>query len=115
MKVFFLIVMCFIAASTQSFAQPVLNQNRLYGVTIDDINRLDEIITSLKELPVKTTVRIVFDPAKPASFYKHAVNKLHREAFIMGELMDSYYIKNYSTERYEEITRKYVESFGNKN
>lgn len=93
------------------YSQQIKNMERITGVTISNIHNTDDIITALKELPVKTTARIVFDPSKPASYYLDAAEKIHNASYTMGELLDSYYMKNFTTEQYEMRTRNYVDSF----
>lgn len=112
MKMIVSILLCLVLSFSQLFTQPVQMQSRLYGVTIDDINNLGQIITSLKELPRKPTVRIAFNPQKPASYYTDAVDSIHNVSFVMGELLDSYYMKDYSVQQYEERTRNYIDTFG---
>jgi hypothetical protein len=63
----------------------------IYGVTLDDLSGLNKIITSLQKLPYKPTVRVVFDPGTSAAEYYPKLVKLHQVAYVMGEIMDSYY------------------------
>ena len=63
----------------------------IYGVTLDDLSNLNAIITSLTKLPHKPMVRVVFDPGTSAAEYYPALVKLHAVAYVMGEIMDSYY------------------------
>lgn len=63
----------------------------IYGVTVDDTSKIDAIIQSLQKLPHKMTVRVVFDPDMTAKDYLAPVTKLHNYAYIVGEIMDSYY------------------------
>ncbi|RAO76082.1 hypothetical protein [Dyella jiangningensis] len=63
----------------------------IYGVTLDDVSNINAIVTSLTKLPYKPTVRVVFDPGTTAAQYYPALVKLHTVAYVMGEIMDSYY------------------------
>jgi hypothetical protein len=63
----------------------------IYGVTLDDLSKLNAIITSLSKLPYRPTVRVVFDPGTSAAEYYPSLVKLHAVANVMGEIMDSYY------------------------
>ncbi|HWX66527.1 MAG TPA: hypothetical protein VNZ27_08905 [Rhodanobacter sp.] len=63
----------------------------IYGVTLDDLSNINAIVTSLTKLPYKPTVRVVFDPGTTAAEYYPALVKLHTVAYVMGEIMDSYY------------------------
>lgn len=94
------------------YSQQLKDMERITGVSIDNIHNPDDIVNSLKELPVKTTTRIVFDPSKPVSYYLNAVEKIHDVSFTMGELLDSYFMKDYSAEQYEDRAGNYADSFG---
>jgi hypothetical protein len=90
------------------------DSTKIFGVTIDDISNLDEIVKSLEKLPVKPTVRIVFDEWIPAEQYVEAVNRIGKVSYIMGELLDSYYMKDYSNEQYRDRVKNYLDVLGNK-
>src|SRR5919109_5535750 len=47
----------------------------IYGVTVDAIDQLSAIVTSLDSLAHMSTTRIVFDEFVPATQYVNAVNK----------------------------------------
>lgn len=85
-----------------------INQ-RIYGVTIDDISNLNGIISSLSKLSKKPTTRIVFDELIPASKYEYPLNKIQRVSYVMGELLDSYDIKDYSVEQYKNRVKDYFD------
>lgn len=77
--------------SQSAHAQVETLKNPVYGVTLDDLSRLNAIIDSLSHLPYRPTVRVVFDPDTPASDYYAPLLKLHAVAYVMGEVLDSYY------------------------
>lgn len=85
--------------------------NPLYGVTVDSVDNLQEIVTSLQSLARKPTARIVFDEVPPAQ-YVTPVSKIHEVSYVMGELLDSYYFKKYSVAEYSERTRQYLDALG---
>ena len=66
-------------------------KNPVYGVTLDDLTKLDAIVASLQNLPYKPTVRVVFDPGTSAADYYAPLLRLHAVAYVMGEVYDSYY------------------------
>ncbi|MFN3402474.1 MAG: T9SS type A sorting domain-containing protein [Cytophagaceae bacterium] len=105
--IFFLPLYC-------GFAQQVVDQNRVWGVTIDDISGLSAITTSLSSHCKKMTTRIVFDEWMPATYYSTAVNQISNVSFIMGELLDSYYVKDYTVNQYLDRTTEYLNAFQNK-
>ncbi|WP_199030198.1 MULTISPECIES: hypothetical protein [Ralstonia] len=72
-------------------AQATRPKAPIYGVTLDDVSNINAIVASLTHLPYKPTVRVVFDPGTTAAEYYPALVKLHAVAYVMGEIMDSYY------------------------
>lgn len=72
-------------------AQATRPKAPIYGVTLDDVSNINAIVASLTHLPYKPTVRVVFDPGMTAADYYPALVKLHSVAYVMGEIMDSYY------------------------
>ena len=72
-------------------AQATRPKAPIYGVTLDDVSNINAIVASLTHLPYKPTVRVVFDPGTTAAEYYPALVKLHSVAYVMGEIMDSYY------------------------
>lgn len=111
-KAIFLLITILLSAQF-SFPAPV-DSNRIWGVTIDGIGNLNNIVTSLSGLCKKPTTRIVFDEFVPASDYQNAVNQIHNVSFIMGELLDSYYMNQYSLSQYAARTNEYVNLLGDK-
>jgi hypothetical protein len=105
-----LVIIVFIS-SIGIYAQ---DNRQVAGVTIDAIDHLAQIYTSLKKLPVKPTVRIVFDEWQPASEYTDAVNNLGRVSYIMGELLDSYYMNQYSNQQFHDRVVEYMNTLGDK-
>ena len=72
-------------------AQATRPKAPIYGVTLDDVSSINAIVASLTHLPYKPTVRVVFDPGTSAADYYAPLVKLHQVAYVMGEVMDSYY------------------------
>jgi hypothetical protein len=83
-------------------------------VTIDDISSLNSIVTSLNNLCRKPTARIVFDEWQPATEYTQAVNNIHNVSYIMGEILDSYYMSQYSYPQYVDRVNEYFNAFSTK-
>lgn len=61
----------------------------LYGVTVDDVADLNPVMSSLRALPYRPTVRVVFDNEQPAAYYLPAVRELSSVGSVMGEVLDS--------------------------
>ena len=86
----------------------------MYGVTIDSVDKLPLIVDSLHALSQKPTTRIVFDEETSASSYVKAVDEIHKVSYVMGELLDSFYVKTYSVDDYLDRTREYLDTLGSK-
>jgi len=99
---------------TQMSFASVIDTNHVYGLTLDDVSGLSNIISSLSGLNKKPTTRIVFDEWVAARYYQNPVNQIHNVSFIMGEILDSYYMKQYSLQQYIERTQNYLDTLGSK-
>ncbi|MDD5361071.1 MAG: T9SS type A sorting domain-containing protein [Ignavibacteria bacterium] len=109
--VFFLIVLFFYLPMLKA---SVIDTNRVYGLTLDAVNNLAQIDTALARLCKKPTTRIVFDEFVAATDYTAAVNTIHNYSFIMGELLDSYYVKQYTLATYTARANEYLSTLGTK-
>lgn len=83
----------------------------LRGVTVDDISNLSGIVDALGSLPRKPTVRIVFDETQAPAYYTQAVAAAHGVAYVVGEILDSQYVKNVTAAQYEQRTSSYLAAF----
>ena len=84
----------------------------LYGVTVDDISELPAIIESLQRLARKPTARIVFDETVGPAYYRKAAIAMSSVSYLMGEILDSAYVKRYSVSGYLNRTTRYLDSMG---
>ncbi len=85
----------------------------LTGVTIDGINNLSATLTSLSSISKVPTTRIVFDEYVPATSYLNATTQIRNVSYVMGEILDSYYVKRYSVQAYLNRTTEYLNTLGN--
>jgi hypothetical protein len=92
------------------FTKTAWSAEPIFGVTIDDISNPSAIKKSLSSLARYPFARIVFDEYVQAAYYKDTVRDFHAVAGIMGEILDSYYVKEYSQKAYEQRTRNYVQA-----
>jgi hypothetical protein len=69
----------------------------IVGITYDDVSRVSKETTTLQSIARIPTVRIVFDKGEPASYYLAPIQAFNPKAYIMGELIDSSYMKRYTT------------------
>ena len=84
----------------------------LYGVTIDRITGLSETLTSLRALPDRPTLRVVFDRSEPARYYAAATRRLAGASFVMGELLDSSAERSISASALRTRARTYLRQLG---
>ena len=86
----------------------------LYGVTVDDVSDLSQIVASLRHLPKTPTTRIYLDVQEPASYYAAAVSKLRPVSYLMGELLDSADETHISISAYDKRVKSYLAAMGDK-
>ena len=96
--------------TAQAQVEPL--KNPVYGVTLDDLSNIDAIVTSLTNLPYRPTVRVVFDPGTSAADYYAPLLRLHQVAYVMGEVMDSYYFPT-TLSAYQARTQELVSTLKN--
>lgn len=107
-------------ASRDRFAATLVYRSRptlpiptpIVGVTVDSISRVSDIVTSLRSLARVPTTRIVFDEWVPASDYRNATVKIREASYVMGEILDSYYVPQYTVAQYLARTREYLSTLG---
>ena len=102
------LVLFFCLWASNCFAERLLPGDRLYGVTLDSVGGINAIVDALKSLTRKPTTRIVFDELIPATDYQSATNRIHEVSYVMGELLDSYYVKQYSVAKYLARATEYL-------
>ncbi len=96
------------AFSLQSVAETIS------GVTIDSVAGIKYTAEALAYHSVKPTTRIVFDEFVPATDYVNAVNKIGPYSFIMGEILDSFYMKQYTQATFSKRVDEYLNTLGPK-
>ncbi len=84
----------------------------LWGVTLDDVSHTSPIVRSFVALPAKPIARVVFDSGTRPSDYAAAVAALHPHAYLMGELVDSEYVHNYTVASYQQRAVDFVNALG---
>jgi hypothetical protein len=85
-----------------------------YGVTVDDVTKLDQIVASLAHLPSKPAVRIVLDPDMHPADYRLPVDAIGKVAYLMAEPIDSSEVISYTTGEYVNRFRRYVAAYKRK-
>jgi hypothetical protein len=86
----------------------------LYGVTVDDVSHVGQIVAGVRNLPEAPTVRIYFDVHEPARYYTATVNALRPASYLMGELLDSADETSISSSAYNERVTSYLAAFPSK-
>ena len=89
----------------------------VFGLTIDDISNINQIVSMEESLPSKPTTRVVFDwnshsTYQPASYYASALKQLQAVGPTMGLLMDSSYEKGVSSATYQTMVESYLATLG---
>jgi hypothetical protein len=102
-----------LAACTAAAAQTWVASGRhvpapLHGVTIDDVSRLGDITASLSRLARRPTARIVFDEFVDPDYYRRPVAQISQVSYVMGEILDSYYVPQYTVEGYMRRVQQYL-------
>lgn len=85
---------------------------KVTGITLDDVADIAGIVAMLQSLPVRPTVRVVFDQGQPPSAYRAALQAIHPHAAIMGELLDSDAMAATSTQAYLDRANAYFAALG---
>ena len=107
-----LLVLVIMSLAVRDSGAAIIDTTKVYGVTIDAISGLKNTIPALSNLARKPTTRIVFDEWIAASDYTVAVSQIHAVSFIMGELLDSYYMNQYSLSQYAARSYEYLNTLG---
>jgi hypothetical protein len=84
----------------------------IVGVTTDSISNVSAIVASLNSIKVVPTTRIVFDENVPAADYRDATVKIRNVSYVMGEILDSFYVKTYTVQDYLKRTSEYLSELG---
>jgi len=84
----------------------------LYGVTVDDVSNLSDIVASAQHLPQMPVTRVYFDVTLPVSYYQRAISQLHPVSYLMGELLDSSDEAGISTAAFDQRVRSFVAAYG---
>ena len=89
----------------------------IFGDTLDSADSgITAVVTGSKyaqqTLGRKLTHRICFDPGEQPSAYTSTVNALHPYSYLMGQLVDSAEMKQYSVASMASRAAAYVKAFG---
>ncbi len=85
----------------------------IYGVTLADISNVTGTVSALRQVVQMPTARIVFDSQNSASYYRTAIQQMHSNAYIMGQILDSTEMSTTSAAAYSQRTQNFVKTIGN--
>lgn len=110
---FFIALLCVACGGGEASAQTNVASGRvvptpIYGVTVDDVSGLSAITKSLSSLAYRPTARIVFDEFVNPDYYRTPAVEISKVSYVMGEILDSYYVKQYSVDAYLQRTNQYL-------
>lgn len=83
----------------------------LRGITVDGVKNLTEIVMAIEHLSQKATTRIVYNSGKLPADYRHATEAIHKVSYVMGQPVDSFWMRCYTVPEYLERTKQYVDAF----
>jgi len=84
----------------------------LYGVTIDNPWDTESTVKALASLSRYVTARIVFDEQESARDYDGIVQPLAAVADLMGEILDSAYVRRFTVARFQQRVNDYLNTWG---
>ena len=84
----------------------------VFGVTVDDVARVDAIVEALRSFTVRPTVRVVFDLENQPSYYARPVARISEVADVMGEILDSFEVGRISVAAYRARAEAYMDALG---
>jgi hypothetical protein len=84
----------------------------VWGITLDSVSDVSATLQTLQGFSKVPTARIVFDEGVAASQYVSPVSKIAPVAYVMGEILDSFFVKNVSTPDYLARTSEYLAALG---
>jgi hypothetical protein len=93
-------------ANAQTLATP------LYGVTIDDPWNTTPTVAALVAFSRFITARIVFDEQESAHDYDGVVQPLAAVADLMGEILDSAFMRDLSVTQFQDRVDDYLNTWG---
>ena len=101
------VVALFVAGASPSHAQRTV-PSPIVGVTFDNVSKVAAKVTALSNIAKFPTLRVVFDAGTSPSDYSGALQKFRPVSYIMGELVDSSYMQQYSVSGAQSWAMKYA-------
>jgi hypothetical protein len=86
----------------------------LRGVTLESVDHVGQVEQALARHSHRPTARIVFQHGTGPAGYARAVRRLHDDADLMGEILDSTAVRRTTVAEYRARTRAFVQRFGSR-
>jgi hypothetical protein len=93
-----------------AIAMPV--PSPIHGLTLDSVSSLPAILTSIGKMNAEITTRVVFDEKVQPDYYLAPLKQISTVSNVMGELLDSFYVKTYSVAGYVQRAKDYTALLG---
>jgi hypothetical protein len=100
------------SADTVAPAPGATSRSMIYGVTVDDPWRAAETADAIAALPRPVLARVVFDSGMSAAEYVEPVRTISAAGPVMGEILDSYFVREVGVDAYRARTREYLAALG---
>ena len=84
----------------------------LYGVTVDNPWNAAQTVIALVGFARHVTARIVFDEQETARDYDRVVQPLSAVADLMGEILDSRFVRNLPIDQFQQRVDDYLTTWG---
>ena len=93
-------------------AAPRAVPDPLYGVTVDTIGNLSQVVAGAQHLAHMPVTRVYFNVHEPASYYASALRALSPYSYVMGELLDSSDERHIGVTAFNRRVKSYVATLG---
>ena len=99
------LAMLLLGSSTSGPSRP----DWMWGVTVDNLDEPALIAESLRRLPSRPTIRLVFDESAGPEYYVEAAKHIKAVGTVVGEPIDSALTKKVSVQQYRDRMRWYMD------
>lgn len=93
----------------------VTQRRRIYGVTFDDVYKPAPVVESMLALPAKPWIRVVFDEGTVPADYVKSLDAFSAAGIpVLGELLDSSFVKDCDLACYQKRATDFATVLGNR-
>lgn len=90
---------------------PEVPKEDRFGLTVNSVDALPELVDAVAGFEKRPTLRIVFDAKSGPEAYAPAINALSPHADLMGQILDSTQMNELSAEQITTRTQAFVDAF----